>query len=182
MKNQRSLKKYLIITAALIMIKSPLIAQVIPVFKDEWTGTHLKFPCEVVCDISNLQVQSIDIVYKECKCEEKISNRLKIKYSYQVASYPFDLQNEADLVSELFAVSHEEAVRSVFGKLDYESFVEINGYPASIWRISYDKGQGIIKTKSLIKGNFFINVKVDYPQSHHIHRAIDQFLQSVYVE
>ncbi len=121
-----------------------------------------------------------ELVVHIFKGEQEI-NKQKIKYTLQFCDFPEGAihHDSTDFLNEFFAATIDASASSIFGTVDYSDPVKIQGYPGMIWRISFDKGKGLIKSKALVKGNRYFNLKVEYPASSAFHPDIDKFLDSL---
>jgi hypothetical protein len=48
----------------------------------------------------------------------------------------------------------------------------------AVWRIAYDGGKGVVKSKAWVKDKYFIVLKADYPSSLKYQNDIDRFIDS----
>lgn len=121
-----------------------------------------------------------ELVVHIYKGEQEIAKQ-KIKYTLQYCDFPEGAihHDSTDFLNEFFAATIDASASSIFGTVDYSDPIKIQGYPGMIWRISFDKGKGIIKSKALVRDNRYYNLKVEYPASSSFHPDIDKFLDSL---
>ncbi|GAB4242091.1 MAG: hypothetical protein Kow0027_00310 [Saprospiraceae bacterium] len=86
-----------------------------------------------------------------------------------------------ELVRDFLEATVETAVLNVDGELMYQSDERIEGYPGRYWRIDYNKGTAVIKTKAFIAGRRFYSLQVASRQTRNINRAVDQFFDSFHL-
>jgi len=103
-----------------------------------------------------------------------------LKFSLQYTDYmPGTIHHDSlELLQEFFEASIASSAAAVFGKVDYSSDIDLDGYPGRIWRVSFDKDKGIIKSKAFVRNNRYYNIKVEYPKPASGDLSIDQFLNS----
>jgi len=120
-----------------------------------------------------------ELVLHQFTCREELNNKI-IKYTFQYCDYPEGTihHDSLELLKDFFEATAESSAKAVFGSLDYSSAETINGYPGMIWRISFDKDKGLIKSHAFVKGNRYFNMKVEYPRSMSMERSLDVFMNS----
>lgn len=143
-------------------------------------GCSVYFPSSMEQTSKTSQGPVGELVVHIFKGEQEI-NKQKIKYTLQFCDFPEGAihHDSTDFLNEFFSATINASASSIFGTVDYSDPVKIQGYPGMIWRISFDKGKGLIKSKALVKGNRYFNMKVEYPKSSAFHPDIDKFLDSL---
>ena len=86
-----------------------------------------------------------------------------------------------DLVQSFLDATVETAVLNVDGELMYQSDVQIESFPGRYWRIDYNKGTAVIKTKAFIAGRRYYSLQVASKHTKNINRAVDQFFDSFHL-
>lgn len=109
---------------------------------------------------------------------EKDPDNLVYMVSY--CDYPkYSIHSDStELVEEFFNTTVETAVESVGGELSYSSEISLNGFPGKLWRVNYNEGKALIKTKSFLVGNRYYSIQVVSLKEKGINLQIDQFLDS----
>lgn len=86
--------------------------------------------------------------------------------------------DSTELVENLLDATVETAVLNVNGKLMYQTPENIEGFPGRYWRIDYNKGTAVIKTKAFVKGHRFYSLQVASKQTKNINQSVDRFFNS----
>ena len=143
-------------------------------------GCSVYFPSSMEQSSKSSEGPVGELVVHIFKGEQEI-NKQKIKYTLQFCDFPEGAihHDSTDFLNEFFAATIDASASSIFGTVDYSDPIKIQGYPGMIWRISYDKGKGLIKSKAFVKGSRYFNMKVEYPASSSFHPDIDKFLDSI---
>lgn len=88
------------------------------------------------------------------------------------------LSDSTDLVNEFFSTTIEAASENLNGELKYENPLELSDYPGRIWRIDYNEGEAIMKTKAYVVGNRYYSLQVAVNSDKRFNSHIDLFLNS----
>lgn len=110
--------------------------------------------------------------------KEKDADNLVYMVSY--CDYPeFSIHSDStELAEEFFKTTIETAVESVQGELAYASEIKINEYPGRLWRVYYNEGKAIIKTKAFLVKNRYYSIQVITLKDKSLNLEIDNFLDS----
>jgi hypothetical protein len=121
-----------------------------------------------------------DIILYQYYLRKEIHGQI-VKFAFQFCDYPEGTlhHDSLELIQLFYEATAEESAKSVLGKLEYSSTVDILGYPGLVWRVSFDKDKGLIKSKAFVKGRRYYNLKVEYPRKMSLDPVIDQFLDSI---
>jgi hypothetical protein len=153
-------------------------------FHDPEGGIYLSHVDSLICTEQVVSTPAGEIKFKHCK-HKLLKNAGRMLFSYQLITYPFDLSNttdEPDLILEMMEESIAGSAETVFGEVVYKDFTDYSGKPSCFWRISYDKGKGVIRSRAIIKEDKMLIIKVDYPITLAGLPEIERFLQSIYLE
>ncbi len=103
-----------------------------------------------------------------------------VVYMVSFCDYPEDSihSDSLALLKDFFDATIESAVESVQGSLRYSSDIQLKDYPGRIWRIDYNQGQAIIKTKAYLAGRRFYSVQAITVKEKSLNTAADKFLDS----
>ena len=83
-----------------------------------------------------------------------------------------------ELVNSFLDATVETAVLNVDGELMYQTEVEVEGFPGRYWRIDYNSGTAVIKTKAFVAGRRYYSLQVASRKSKNLNRSVDQFFDS----
>lgn len=86
--------------------------------------------------------------------------------------------DSVDLVKSFLDATVETAVLNVDGKLMYQSDEKVQGFPARYWRIDYNNGTAVIKTRAFVAGRRFYSLQVASKKVKNLNSAVDQFFDS----
>ncbi len=151
-------------------------------FNDPIGGVTLMVPDTMSCTEKYVQTEAGEVFYKSCNLEI-LHKTHTVKFSYYLTVYPFNLFENDDIEwrEEFFEETRQASAKAVLGDIVYYSNDDIKEYPGTVWRVAFDKGKGVIKSKAFVKADQFINIKVDYPILINL-PEIDQYIQSLYIE
>lgn len=101
-------------------------------------------------------------------------------YMINYVDYPLgSLHSDSlELVQTLFETSKEAALENVAGELQYADQLNFYDYPAQIWRIDYNEGNAVLKTKVFFVKNRFYLLQVATTKPKRMNQSINQFLDS----
>ena len=80
-----------------------------------------------------------------------------------------------ELVKEFFETTVSSSVESVDGKLRYSTESKINDYPGVIWRVDYNGGKAIVKSKAFLVGRRFSSIQAIAFREKSLSDTIDKF-------
>ncbi len=101
-------------------------------------------------------------------------------YMVSYVDYPINTvhSDSTQLLPEFFDATIDQAAFSINGEVIYKNAIEDNGYPGYLWRINYQQGEGVVKTKALVKENRYYAIQAVTVRPLALNPTIDQFLDS----
>lgn len=113
-----------------------------------------------------------------CEGSEGDPNTL---YMVSWCDYPAgSLESDSlDMRSELLQVTMEAAVASLKGVLMYATAADLEGFPGKHWRIDYNDGRAVMKSKAFFLGNRFLLIQVAATKERHLNPEADRFFDSL---
>lgn len=110
--------------------------------------------------------------------DEDASDNLVYMVSY--CDYPKGAvhSDSTDLLSDFFETTVETAVSSVEGELRYTTPIELRDYPGRLWRIDYNDGEAIIKSKCYLVGHRFYSLQAITVKDRSLNPSMDKFFDS----
>ena len=167
-----------LVVTLFVLLGSSIHAQINQVFVDG--GVQLTVPDTMKLRPRVGNTELGDIVLYQYYLKKEINGHI-VKFVFQFCDYPEGSihHDSTELIQLFFEATAEESAKSVYGKLEYSSEINIMGYPGMVWRVTFDKEKGLIKSKAFIKGNRYYNLKVEYPRRMSMDPVIDQFLDTV---
>jgi hypothetical protein len=121
-----------------------------------------------------------EVVYHTvCTC--KISDKGQVaKYTLMLVAYPeeiFGMESDTFL-SSFWEETINASAHSVLGEIVYKDIRQEHMGSQAVWRISYDRGKGVIKSRAYVRTRYFAAVKVDFPYEKRHTNQMDDFLNS----
>ena len=103
-----------------------------------------------------------------------------LMYVVSYCDYPkYSIHSDStELLKEFFDTTVETSVESVKGKLSYSSQIKMNEFPGRLWRVDYNDGNVLIKTRSFLVKNRFYSIQVISLKDKGMNLRIDKFLDS----
>ena len=105
-----------------------------------------------------------------------------MNYVYMVSfcDYPSGSvhSDSLELVNEVFLHTREQAVKDLKGYLIYDKSIDLEGDPGWFWRIHYNNGKAVIKTKAFFHGNRYYAVQTVSSIDRSANRESERFLDS----
>jgi hypothetical protein len=86
--------------------------------------------------------------------------------------------DSTELRESLFSETINSSVASVSGTLAYETNVNVKEVQGKFWRIDYNKGNAVMKTRAFIVGNRFYIAQVATVKARSRNLEADKFLES----
>lgn len=101
-------------------------------------------------------------------------------YTIMYCDYPQGSlhSDDAELVKDFLEVSVEESVQSINSKLIYATDVNVGTYAGKLWRVDYNDGEGVIRTKAFVKDNRFYSIQTVCSRERSLNKASDRFMDS----
>ena len=111
------------------------------------------------------------------KSDDEADNVL---YLVSYCDYPVHTMHSdsLELLKDFFQNTIESAVQSIQGELDYSTEIQIDEYPGMLWRINYNNGSAIIKTKAYLVNNRFYSIQGVAYRNKSLNPSLDRFLNS----
>ncbi|MBX2815572.1 MAG: hypothetical protein KTR24_06235 [Saprospiraceae bacterium] len=94
---------------------------------------------------------------------------------YPTGAFPAD---SVGLVDLFFDASSEQAATAVDGELIYEDDIMLGSYPGRFWRIHYNEGETVVKTRAFLVGDRYYSVQVAVLAASAQEAFVDRFLKS----
>ena len=150
------------------------------VFKSYDGKFQILSPGEMVEKINPIKTEVGEMKYITYihQSESKAADNLVYMISY--CDYPENSihSDSTDLVNEFFETTVSTAVESVHGELQYSTEINLGDYPGRLWRINYNEGNALIKTKSFLVGRRYYSVQAITLKDRSMNLSMDKFLDS----
>lgn len=82
------------------------------------------------------------------------------------------------LLEDFFMATIEQSAMSVSGEVVFTDQIRYDDYPGRFWRIHYNGGRTVMKTKCYLVNNRFYSVQVAVDADYSLHPDIDRFFDS----
>lgn len=150
-----------------------------PTQLDSLTGFEFTFPSEHTCSDSTVSLDGAYIIIRTCNAQKRYPEG-KVRFTMMHAIYPEMISNRKvdSFGDEFWEATISASVQAVLGDLVYKDIRVKDNYEEAVWRIAYDEGQGVVKSKAWIKDKYFVVLKVDYLYSLRHYEDIDRFIDS----
>lgn len=175
---------FLILIASFSAVSHPLFGQ----SNDSWENFtsvdglfKVRTPGAMQHKADTVSTKIGDLVYHtyfyQKDLEEDADNFI---YMVSYVDYPSTAvhSDSTDLVPEFFEATMDQAAFSIAGDIIYNNPISKDGYPGYIWRINYNGGQGVIKTKALLANNRYYSIQAVTIKEMALNSAVDRFLDS----
>ena len=123
------------------------------------------------------------IEFHSYRCEPGNEDRNAL-YMLHHYSYPDSLLSldTTGLIDELFQATIEESVNNLLGTLDYSTEISYKDHPGILYRIKYNKGKAVVKSKAYVIGDEFYVLQVFATTDNSINDTMDKYLDSFRIE
>jgi hypothetical protein len=150
-------------------------------FKDFEGKFSVKIPCATMTPkVQTIKTPLGDLKYHSFYCtptEDEAENKV---YLISYVDYPEGVlhRDSLELRKSLFEETINSAVESVNGQLMYQDNVELKEVQGKFWRIDYNKGNAVMKSRAFIVANRFYVVQVATTKARSRNLEADKFLES----
>lgn len=125
--------------------------------------------------IGTLELHSF--VYEEKDPKKEFDNWV---YIVSYCDYPAGSihSDSTALLADFFEVTTEEAVGNVQGKLTYSAPFSLGVFPGKTWRIDYNKGKAVLKTRIIMANNRLYTLQAACEKSKSMNASFEKFFDS----
>ncbi|MEO1263238.1 MAG: hypothetical protein AAFZ15_30790 [Bacteroidota bacterium] len=101
-------------------------------------------------------------------------------YLVSYCDYPPEtiIPDSTELIEDFFQTTIESAASSVAGEVLYQSDIQLDNHPGKFWRIDYNDGNAIVKTKAYLVKDRFYSIQVFSLKNKNINAQSELFLDS----
>jgi hypothetical protein len=137
-------------------------------------------PGEMVTKENPIKTEIGELNYITFLHQPAEKNPDNLVYMVSYCDYPkYSIHSDStELVEEFFKTTVETAVESVKGELSYSSEITMNEFPGRLWRVDYNDGKALIKTKSFLVKNRYYSIQVISLKEKGMNLQVDKFLDS----
>ena len=132
-------------------------------------------------DLFLTEMGQIEFHSYRCQPDKNDRNALYMLHHY---SYPDSLlsKDTTGLIQDLFEATIEESVSNLLGTLDYSTEISYNDHPGILYRIKYNNGRAVVKSKAYAIGDEFYVLQVFATTDNSINDTMDRYLDSFRIE
>ncbi len=105
------------------------------------------------------------------------SNLLFLLSIYEYPAYAIH-SDSSEVLGNFFQATIDGAVESVQGELIYTNDIEMNAFPGKMWRINYNGGKDVIRTRAFLVENKLYLLSVVSNKAFSINAANDRYFGS----
>ena len=140
-------------------------------------------PDDMTEKVSKMKTDLGELNYHQYIYKPEDKNAENVFYLVNYCDYPKGSfpQDSTDLINDFLKTTVESSVESVYGKLDYESDIQLFTHKGKIWRVQYNNGKVTIKNKCFLVGDRFYLLQVMTLKERIMNTYADKFLDSFYV-
>jgi hypothetical protein len=95
--------------------------------------------------------------------------------NYPAGSFPAD---SSELIRDFFDATLEQSAQSVSGEVVYVDQITYRGFPGLFWRMHYNGGRSVMKTKAYLINSRFYSLQVAMESDFSLDPDIDRFFDS----
>lgn len=148
-------------------------------FENQDSGFSILVPTTMLHTYKEIPTEIGEIIFNtfQCKPAEEDRNALYIVHHYE---YPDSLltTDTSGLALELLEATVEESMITLNGTLDYRRSLNYEGHTGILYRIKYNKGNAVVKSKAFIIGDDVYVLQVYATIDNSINNLMDYFLDS----
>jgi hypothetical protein len=158
------------------------------IFAPKWTlfkDFDGKFQVEIPCSSMEQKTQTMEtaigkLEYHSFYCTPKEDNAENKVFLVSYVDYPATMlhQDSTELRQLLLQETIESSVQNVNGTLRYKDDIKNKGISGVFWRVDYNAGKAVMKTKAFIVKNRLYLVQVATTQSRSRNLEADKYLSS----
>jgi hypothetical protein len=170
------------------MIYSAIFLFIFSLFPTKWQvfkSYDGKFSVEIPCATMEEKVQQIptpmgELEYHTFVCAPPELDAENKVFLISYVDYPSAIlhPDSLDLKRQLLATSIESSVESLKGTLLYQDEITYKGEQGFFWRIDYNKGNAVMKTKAFIVKNRMYLIQVATEKARSRNLEADKYLNS----
>jgi hypothetical protein len=144
-----------------------------------------KFQCMIPCATMEHKTQLIktqvgDMNYHSFYCTPHEGDAENKLFLISYVDYPEGVlpKDSLDLRQKMMDETIESAAKSVNGNLIYQDKIKLKGADGCFWRIDYNKGNAVMKSRAFFVENRFYVVQVATNKARSRNLEADKFLES----
>ena len=148
-------------------------------FKISIPGTFQLKSDTIQTDIGDLYLHTFYLQQKKIEAKGKATTGENLFFTLSIYDYPFSIhQDSTDLLADFLSTTVESATGGVGGELVYQSDISLNKYHGKIWRIHYNKGKNVIRSKAYLIKNRLYLLSVAVEKKYSLNIKTDRYFES----
>ena len=149
-------------------------------FKSFDGGFRVIVPGEMIEKVKTIETAIGLLEYHTFIYQEEDSEADNVLYMVSYCDYPDHSihSDSTELLNDFFKNTIESSVQSIDGELAYNTSVNLYEYPGRLWRINYNGGKAIIKTKAFLVNQRYYSIQGVTFRTKSLNPSMDRFLDS----
>ena len=149
-------------------------------FKSNEGKFIVKVPGEMTEKTRTMKTDMGDLNFHQFIFKPQEKNPDNVFYLVSYCDYPKGTfpKDSTELINDFFNETIETSVKSVAGKLAYQSDIQLVTYLGKIWRVTYNKENATIKSKCFLVNDRFYMLQTMMTKTKSMNLAADKFLDS----
>ena len=133
----------------------------------------------ILTDIGNSYLHTFYLQQKKVEAKKEPSQGENLFFTLSIYDYPFTIHRDStDLLADFLATTVGSAAEGVGGDLVYESDLSMKQYRGKIWRIHYNDGKGVIRSKAYLVNNRLYLLSVAVEKNYSLSTKTDRYFES----
>jgi hypothetical protein len=152
-------------------------------FKITFAGAVMHKSDTVLTDIGKL---NYNVFYNQLNQKAKSDQEAEaaaadnLLFMLSIYDYPtYSIHSDSiEVLKEFFDATIEGAAQGVNGELIYANDIKMDQYPGKLWRINYNNGEGVIRTKAYLIQKRLYLLSVVAEKTYGMNNVSDRFFDS----
>lgn len=159
-----------------------MLYQVAPwvTFESEEGRFLVMTPVELIEKVNKTTTAIGEVSYHSFFYQDKDPEADILFYIVSYVDYPEGTMNmdSTALIKEFFETTIAGSVESVQGDLRYQDDINLDNYPGKFWRVDYEEGETIIKTRAYLVNDRYYSIQTICDKKKVMEMTSDRFMDS----
>ena len=149
-------------------------------FTSKEGGFSVLIPGEFVREHKVIKTDIGDLPHISYVYQDTLGHSKNELYVISYSDYPKNTfhKDSMDLIDELLEVSVDQKNKNLKGQITYNHKIKVEGYPGRIFRINYNNGKIVMKSKMFLVKDRFYSIQIYTLYKHSLNFNIDKFFNS----
>lgn len=163
-----------------------LIFSTLIFFQNDWTlfsnekgRFQIDSPGEFTEKVDSIETEIGKIAYHTFfyKMENEAGDDI-FMVNYCDYNLDFEMSDSTEIIEDFFQATMEAAAESVNGEILYQNDIQLNNHAGKLWRINFEDGNAVAKTKAYLVDNRYYGVQVISLHNKSAYDLVDRFFNS----